>query len=216
MHILPPFLKSLAGEEDSLVDLAVDNVRQVTYAITAKGVLSAFYLGNTGTETTLFLSSFNVLDAARTHLTVSRSLPEGSPKPESFANTTAPGFNVLSLHVLPLTESKKVHVVAVLGNGIRIYLSLLTANRGLFNYLPGPQQQSGNYSVPGGVEVAYVRSPPSPAALRVCGNSSGRLSSASAPDGIHGAGGAGRGRRRPALPAVLGHRDLRRARRREP
>ena len=193
VHILPPFLKSFAGEEDSLVDLAVDNVRQVVYAITAKGVLSAFYLGSTGTETTLFLSSFNVLDAARTHLTVSRSLPEGSPKPESFANTTAPGFDVLSLHILPLTESKKVHVVAVLGNGIRIYLSLLTATRGLFNYMPGPQQQSGNYSVPGSVEVAYVRSPPSPAALRVCGNSSGRLSSASAPDGIHGTGGAGAG-----------------------
>jgi hypothetical protein len=183
VHLLPPFLKTLAVEEDNLVDLVVDNVRQVVYAITTKGVLSAFYLGPVGSETHLFLSSFNVLEAARTHLTVSRNLPEGAPKPESFSNTATGGFNVLSLHVLPMTESKKVHVVVILGNGIRIYLSLLTANRGLFNYMPGPQQPSGNYAVPGGIEVAHVRSPPSLAALRVCGNSSGRVTGGSVEGG---------------------------------
>jgi len=184
VHLLPPFLKSFAAQEDNLVDLAVDNVRQVAYAITAKGVLSTFYLGPAGTDTHMFTPAFNVLDAARSYLTYCRGLPEGSPKAESFTNpTAAAGFNVLSLHVLPVTESRKVHAVAVLGNGIRIYLSLLTTTGAPAATLLNPQLPCDHYYVPSKIEVAFVRSPPSPAALRVSGNSSGRTTgSASAAD----------------------------------
>lgn len=184
VHLLPPFLKSFAAQEDNLVDLAVDNVRQVAYAVTAKGVLSTFYLGTAGTDTHMFAPAFNVLDAARNYLTYCRGLPEGSPKAESFNNpAAAAGFNVLSLHVLPITESRKVHVLVVLGNGIRIYLSLLTSTGAVVTALPSPQLPSDYYCVPSKIEVAYVRSPPSPAALRVSGNSRGRMTgTASAAD----------------------------------
>jgi len=163
VHLLPPFLQALTMEEDGLVDLAVDSVRKVLYAATSHGALSAFYLGPGGTETTLFLASYQVLEAAKAHLQYCRSLPEGSPKPEIFTNAASAGFTVTSLHVLAPTESRKIHLVVVLGNGIRIYLSLITANRTLFTDAPGARTAAG-------VEVAYVRSPPSPSALKASGS----------------------------------------------
>lgn len=185
VHILPPFLKSFAAQEDNLVDLAVDNVRQVVYAVTSKGVLSAFYLGTAGSETRLFLPALNILDAARNYLGGVARMTEGAPKPESFANPAAPGFNVLSLHVLPLTESKKIHLVAVLGNGMRIYLSLCnSAGRSVGSYNPRSPSWELSY-VPTDISVTYVRSPPSPAALRVSSNSTGRASGSVA-DGLSG------------------------------
>lgn len=171
VHMLPPFLKTFTSEEDSLVDLVVDNVRSVLYAVTAKGSLSAFNLGPSGLDTQSFLSAFNVFDAARTHLSYGRG-SEGSPKPETFSAASAASFSVLSLHVLPPAESKKAHLVAVLTNGIRIYLSLLTTGGGLFQRVPHPHEPLGNSSTVGKIEIAHVRSPPSHVALKVCSNSS--------------------------------------------
>ena len=172
VHILPPFLKSFANEEDSLVDLAVDNVRHVVYAVTSKGMLSAFYLGASGAETQLFLTAFNLMDATRAFLS-GYNVPEGSPRPEVFNSGSEAGFAVLSLNILSPAESRRIQLVVALQNGIRIYLSLKTTGHGTFSSLPSPLATAGSYVAPGGVQVVYVRSPPAPAALRSCSRGTG-------------------------------------------
>jgi hypothetical protein len=176
VHILPPFLKALASDEDNLVGLAVDNIRHVVYSVTSKGKLSAFYLGASGSEMQLFLPSFNLMDAARSFLS-GYGVAEGSPRPEAFSSGATTGCAVLSLCVLSPSESRRVHLVATLQNGIRIYLSVRTPGN-TFSQLPNPQAAAGTYPSPSGVQVLYVRSPPPPSVLRACAHSGTGPSSA--------------------------------------
>lgn len=150
VHMLPPFLRSVAGEEDELVDLIVDNIRCICYAITRRGLLSALFLGAEGGDSQLFLNAMSVLDAARSHLRYCRN--DSSPKVENFTNSATAGFEVSSMHTIPLTESKKVHLVLILRNSIRIYLSLIVSE--------------GQGSPPVDMKVVYVRSPPPVAAIK--------------------------------------------------
>jgi hypothetical protein len=145
---MPPFLKSLTGAKDdgTLTDLVIDDVRNVLYAVSSNSVLSVFYLGINfiiynannylcvekgplGNDSTLVTASFNILDETKAFLFNNRSrIPDSSPKSEVFSNdSSSAGFNIVGIFVIPLIESKKSHLIVVLGNGIRIYLSLITS-----------------------------------------------------------------------------------------
>ena len=49
VHLLPPVVRSVTGMTDDgvLVDILVDDVRQVLYTLTTLSSLSVFYLGRT-------------------------------------------------------------------------------------------------------------------------------------------------------------------------
>lgn len=170
VHLLPPFLRSLSEEDDTLVDIFVDNLRNVMYAISSRGSLSAFYLGHDGRETSFFGKSFNVLEETRSFLSYGRGVVESSPKADLFRDLSAPGFQVVGMFSVPQTESKRVHLVVVLGNGIRIYISLMSSNAGAYTKIA----QSADSQSPTGLEIAHVRSPPSPAVIASC-SQRGRL-----------------------------------------
>eukprot|EP01038_Epipyxis_sp_PR26KG_P007824 gene7824-10628_t len=168
-HLLPPFLRlSLTNVDDILIDIVVDDVRKVLYAITSHGSLSAFYLGREGIESQYIVRSFNVLDEAKAVLSNRRDNPDTLLKPDSFKdsnsfdNSPKPGFNIISLHIIPVTESKKAHLMVILANGIRIYLSLGTSSFGggyskVFHKLPSKASNEGN---PSSIMVSHIRSPP--------------------------------------------------------
>eukprot|EP00981_Chlorochromonas_danica_P004316 scaffold867_cov176-Ochromonas_danica.AAC.3 len=161
VNIVPPFLRSLAELEDTLADIVVDNTRNILYAVTAQGVLNAFYLGRQGQETIYFGKSFRLLEESRSFLSSGRGAAESSPKADTFKDVTLPGFQVTGLFPLAVTESKKVHLVAVLANGVRIYVSILVGSR--MHYMK--PATSPNDPIPNGLEIAHVRSPPSAATL---------------------------------------------------
>ena len=174
VHVIPPFLRTMTAEEDSIVDMAIDNVRQICYSVTARGILNGFYLGRSASSggTHLFISALQLLEAAKMHLSSSRNLSESSPRPESFTNSSSAGFAVSSMHPLPPTESRKAHLVVVLRNGIRIYLSLTCSSGGLFTRIPPPcdasawSKPSDSWGAPAGIQVVNVRAPPAAAAFR--------------------------------------------------
>ncbi|RYG97148.1 hypothetical protein EON65_53300, partial [archaeon] len=157
VHLLPPFLRSLSEIEDNLVEVVVDNVRSIFYAITARGCLSAFYLGAKGNETHLFTSGFNVLEESKKFLASYRSSQESSPRAEAFRDVSLPAFQVIGMFIIPYIESKKTQVVVTLASGIRVYLSVQAGYHSPYTKLPSGQ----NDQTPGSIEIAHIRAPPS-------------------------------------------------------
>lgn len=159
--LLPPLLRVFAGAdtEDGLTELTVDNVRNVLYLASTKGMLSVFYLGPNGDESHFIVPSYNLFKECRSFLSNGRNIPNSSPDADCFkVADTATGFVVIAMHVIPLIESRKAHLVVILANGIRIYLSLRSDYGGLYTKVgtsttPAPS--------PSGLEIAYIRSPPS-------------------------------------------------------
>jgi nuclear pore complex protein Nup155 len=86
---------------DSLVDLAVDNPRQLLYAVSKNGKLSAFRLDDD--RITPIQVDWNVIEKAR-----------------------AKGV-VLNVSVISVEESAQLHGVVILSSGARIYFSVLAA-----------------------------------------------------------------------------------------
>ena len=58
--------------DEKVVDLAVDNVRQVLYTADSYGDLSIFYLGPNGDESLYPVQSYNLFDKALEHLRYER------------------------------------------------------------------------------------------------------------------------------------------------
>lgn len=46
VSLLPTIVKTVTGLEDSYADMAVDNIRNILYTLSAKGWLGVYYLGN--------------------------------------------------------------------------------------------------------------------------------------------------------------------------
>lgn len=68
-------------------------------------------------------------------------------------------MSIVGLYTVPLTESRKVHLIVMLNNGIRIYLRLIGTDRcptgnGSYKTVKG-------IIIPVGVEIVYIRNPPS-------------------------------------------------------
>jgi hypothetical protein len=186
ISVLPPFMQGLAGEEDSLVDIVVDNVRHVVYAVTSRGKLSAFYLGVTGSEMALFQPAYALLDAVR-QFCGSYNAPEGCPRPESITAST--GCAALSLSVLSVVESRRAHLVVTLQNGIRVYVALRTGGGGHLSVVPAPTTV-GSTNIPADMQVVYVRSPPPQAVLRGCARTGAGPAAAAGQGGSEGENGS--------------------------
>lgn len=160
VSIVPPLLRSLVGaEEGSLSDLMIDNVRHMLYTLSTTSVLSAIYLGAADDATTFVVKAFSIIEETRTFLLYNRNASESSPKADIFKDPKAPGFNVIGMYPVGITESKKVHLLVVLGNGIRIYLALRQQNR-LYTDIPY-QGAKAFIPAPTGIEIVHVRCPPS-------------------------------------------------------
>jgi hypothetical protein len=164
-NLLPPIFRSnsnyLKDNLEDFSDLMMDNSRNILYSITNGGELNALFIpsapktGATSTTTTeFFLQGYNLFEECRRFASSARFTPQSSPNANVFHDTvSSDGFIPVALHPVSLTESKKCHLLVVLKNGIRIYLSLI-GYRGI-----------GSESSPKGIEIAYMRNPPSPEAI---------------------------------------------------
>ncbi len=168
-NLLPNFItQGFGGEDDQFADMLVDNVRNILYAVTAHGKLTAVYLGTSGYESHIFERSFDIIEHTQRYLSTSIR-GAGTPHPSSFTNTSSPGFKVVGVFPVAVTESKRIHLIAVLANGIRIYLSLEGEYGGRYN---GIGTVGGASSMPQRLSVVGVRSPPSTTTVANCVSSS--------------------------------------------
>ena len=160
VHLVPPFLQTMLDVNDSLIDLTVDDLRNVLYSISARGVLSAFYLGSDSNATSPpIVREMKLFEEIQKFLSYQLP-PESSPHASVFRDIRS--MSIIGLHIVPLTESRTVHLMVMLNNGIRIYLRLISADR--TSYSPG--YGMGGNRPPIGVEIVYLRNPPSPDAIR--------------------------------------------------
>jgi hypothetical protein len=181
LNILPPFVQSFFHEENNnLIALTIDNLRNTLYVITTNGNLTVFYLGVDNNETNCIIESYNIFYHAKKYLTSTTSsssvmgsrISDNSLRADSFTNNITDGFYVLSIHVISILESKKVHLVVILGNGIRIYLSLLTSSSSsniqnkFFDKLPTKSSLNTSSQYPTDIQIAYIKIPPSMSDLR--------------------------------------------------
>ena len=190
INLVPPVLRQNFGVDEYTVDMQVDNVRNVLYTADSTSHLSVFYLGTDGNASSYACHSYNLFDHASRFLTQSW-LSEGSPSSAAFGHSARQkGLQIVCLSVIPLTESRKVHLMVTLSNGVRVYLRLVNADGTV--YLDAPDErkkttphpptipnslaqlkvQSGSSAVPfapthgpSKLEVVFVRSPPSTEAM---------------------------------------------------
>jgi hypothetical protein len=150
--------------------MVVDNARNILYAVTAHGKLTAIYLGISGYETHIFERSFDIIEQTQRYLSMAMGMRSaGTPHPSSFTNTSSPCFQIVGIFPVPMTESKRIQLIVVLANGIRIYLSLEGEYGGRYN---GIDTVSAVGNVPQRLSIAAVRSPPSTTTVANCATSS--------------------------------------------
>lgn len=171
LQMLPPFLRSHQGPGDSLVDLVIDNVRNVLYSTSLSGNIGVFYLGDNPNASVAppVVKEFNVITAAQKFNSdqKSKNLPCG----DDFMDIRS--LSVVRMYVVPLTESRTVHIVAFLNSGSRVYLRLFSVSSA------GPRSETGTghekvpFSVgggpvvpPTGIEVVSIRYAPSDDTVR--------------------------------------------------
>jgi nuclear pore complex protein Nup155 len=160
VHLVPPFLQTILDVNDSLIDLTMDDMRNVLYSISTRGVLSAFYLGPDSKAVSLpIVRELKIFEEIQRFLSY-QIPPESSPQASVFRDIRS--MAIIGVFVIPLTESRSVHLMVILNNGIRIYLRLIGGDR--LPYSPG--YGMGGNSAPVGVEIVYLRNPPSPDAVR--------------------------------------------------
>lgn len=163
VNLLPDFIKGYAGYIDSMSDVVIDDVRHAMYGITVKGRLNVFYLGLNGHDMQLCVSGYDIIEETIRYLRYGSK--EGMPTSEQLREGARTGLiEIVGLHVVPLTESKQVHLVLVLSVGIRVYVSVKDQNNGRFCH------NMANIRAPVGVDIVHVRSPPAAALLSTLKN----------------------------------------------
>ena len=171
LSFLPPFMRNSNIEiRDPLIDLCIDNVRNVLYTTSIGGIVDIYYLGLPSTSTSTSSSSttpvalsvrkdFNVLLEVKKFLLKNPIVPKNS-QDNSFEDPRASA--IIGLFPIPITESRTVHTVIVLGNGIRIYLTLYGFDKKPFNAF----YFNKKVQPPTGIEIMYIRYPPSVAIIK--------------------------------------------------
>jgi nuclear pore complex protein Nup155 len=163
LRMLPPFLRSQQSANDSLVDLIIDNVRNVLYSTSLSGNIGVFYLGDDPRASVAppVVTEFNVITAAQKFSLdqKSKNLPYG----EDFSDIRS--LSVVGVYVVPLTESRIMHLVAFLNSGSRIYLRLFSISLAGSGTGTGsekvPFSVGGTVLPPTGIEVVSIRYAPS-------------------------------------------------------
>ena len=99
VHLVPPFLQTMLDVNDSLIDLTVDDLRNVLYSISARGVLSAFYLGADSNATSPpIVREMKLFEEIQKFLSYQLP-PESSPHASVFRDIRS--MSIIGLHIVP-------------------------------------------------------------------------------------------------------------------
>lgn len=149
-NYLPSFLAGLASAPGKVMELVVDDARQILYALHENGQVTVVDLGVNGTETKV-VCSLNLLAEGAKYAREYRRTRVSCPDERIFQST---GIQVVSLAVVPRDESAFVNLVAVTSNGIRLYFTVYSRRSyTMSSSIPRSKR-------PVRLEVVYIRLPP--------------------------------------------------------
>jgi len=163
--VVPGFLKSLGGlaqPQTELVDLVVDDMRNILYTLSKSGCIDVYDLGYHGEGLALVGTRKNVFKLAQK--ACENAARDYHSAPEARLFNDGHGFSAVSLHVVPPTESRTVHAVVVNNAGFRFYLSTQTPiTRGYYSYYATAKSATNeSFSRPADLWLVHVRPPPGP------------------------------------------------------
>ena len=150
INILDPVFRVFGGAEDGLVDLAIDDPRNILYGVTATGTLSLYYLGRDGWSAISTASGFDIIAHYHEYI-ISRS---SYSRNNIMSDPTQ--LKVTALHVIEPLESTNVHLIVSMTSGARVYLTVCTAYG---------KPVTTPMDVPQSFQIVSIRNPPSPGAL---------------------------------------------------
>jgi nuclear pore complex protein Nup155 len=143
--LVPGFINAALSEEDPLVQLELDNSRNILYSRSEKGTIQVFDLGSDGQQLTKVIAISQqtiVKEAARVALNVDKG---------NF-------FPIVGIHAINNTESYHLSLVATTASGVRLYFTTTGNN-------PSDQR-------PNNLLLQHVRLPPGFAASSPSGRPS--------------------------------------------
>ncbi|KDQ20540.1 hypothetical protein BOTBODRAFT_26554 [Botryobasidium botryosum FD-172 SS1] len=138
------FLPSIlaAKSTDRIKSVVLDDARCCLYALTEHSAIHLYYLGRDGSAATP--ARIAVASNLAAH---AQQLCPGS------ASLNSP-FEISAVHVIPVSDSKGVHLVAITTTGARLYFSHYKRTYGSYRPTGGP-----NFP-PSVLELIHVRTPP--------------------------------------------------------
>ncbi|KAL0269136.1 UNVERIFIED_CONTAM: hypothetical protein PYX00_006963 [Menopon gallinae] len=141
-YLIPSFISSLAyGEENPIVQISVDNSRNILYTLTEKGSIEVWDLGESGLEISKVttVSQAHIVQAA---LNIVKTLDAKCFRP------------IIHISALEISDSKQLNLVAVAQTGVRFYFATNPLNlMSNTNTLP-------KSSRPSTLVLNHVRMPP--------------------------------------------------------
>lgn len=159
-YIIPSFVWGIVGADESIVDIVIEGMLKLLYTISSTGSLSVFSLGRNGNEFHQIIPNFNsifnfnLMTETRDFI-ISTNGRGGLPDISIFQDLSR--HKVISLSVLSPLQSNSIHLIAITSMSVRIYLSVRTAD--------GSPYSLSSSSLPTGIAIVHVRSPPTPVAV---------------------------------------------------
>ena len=165
LNIIPPFLRTGEKIIDPLVDILIDNIRNVLYCTSINGNISIYDLKNTSTNTVPIIRNYHVLTEVKKWLCMNQSTRD-DPRLAYFKDPKS--IFIIGIYSIPSTEARTVSTVIILSNGVRIYFRLLGHDRKPYSY--SVRDSATPSSSPIGIDIVHVRYPPSRAEIKYVQN----------------------------------------------
>ncbi|KAI8614737.1 Non-repetitive/WGA-negative nucleoporin C-terminal-domain-containing protein [Chytriomyces sp. MP71] len=141
---IPTFINF--AEEDPIRKIAVDDSRNLLYALTEKSNIELFYLGLEGKEFKRNNRALDIFSQAQKWLENCNIYPHPYLDPRN--------FQIIAIHVIPLSDSDYLNLMAVTSSGFRLYFSVHKNDI----YSPTPDRRPNRE--PNTFQLTYVRPPP--------------------------------------------------------
>ncbi|KAJ2521560.1 hypothetical protein H4217_001316 [Coemansia sp. RSA 1939] len=153
-YFVPTFLAT--QHDTSALSMAVDNDRMLLYVLLQDASIKVFWLGSSGGG-----AGNGGFQLAHHHKSIGNSAALLCPQFNE--GTESSPLEIVSMHVIPPTESRTLGLVAITGGGCRLYFS--TVSRMQRFYEAGAAAGAAGASTarqPEVFEIAHVRLPPEP------------------------------------------------------
>ncbi|KAG2215060.1 hypothetical protein INT45_006297, partial [Circinella minor] len=145
---LPTFLRQSPLVE--IKSIALDNERKVLYLLSSQSGIEVYYLGANGHDFTPVARNTDILNSARLACRQSSTILDTNE------------FEIQSIHIISIAESKKIHLLAMTTHGIRLYFTHQKDALRMTTTYQQPMTRTTTPSVvPNALELIHVRLPPS-------------------------------------------------------
>ncbi|KAJ2762917.1 hypothetical protein H4S06_000382 [Coemansia sp. BCRC 34490] len=152
-YFVPTFLAT--HHDTSALSMAVDNDRMLLYVLLQDASIKVFWLGGSGSG-----AGSGGFQLAHHHKSIGNSAALLCPQFNE--GTDSSPLEIVSMHVIPPTESRTLSLVAITGGGCRLYFSTVSRMQRFYETGAAAAAAASSARQPEVFEIAHVRLPPEP------------------------------------------------------